>query len=92
MVERRKQGPRPIVFRDMTLTDDQTGYAHRLHEAADPSTSPWRLAVLADDANPDVRMTVATNPSASALTILRLRRDADPRVRAVLPERYDMGA
>lgn len=76
----------------MTVTDDQTGYAQRLHEAADPATSPWRLAALADAPDPDVRMTVATNPSASALTILHLRHDTDPQVRAVLPERYGMGA
>jgi hypothetical protein len=69
----------------MTRTDDQTGYV--LHEAADPSTSPWRLAALADDLDPEVRMAVAANPSASSLTIMRLQRDIDARVRAVVSAR-----
>ena len=76
----------------MTRTDDQTGHAQRLHEAADPSTSPWRLAALADDPDPDVRMAVAANPSASSLTVLRLRRDVDPRVRAVSAVRNGISA
>jgi len=69
----------------MTRIDDQTGSA--LREAADPSTSSWRLAALADDPDPDVRMAVAANPSASSLTMMRLRSDVDPRVRAVLSAR-----
>ena len=76
----------------MTRFDDQPGHATRLREAADPSTPPWQLAVLADDPESDVRMTVATNPSASALTILRLRRDVDLRTQMVPPERYGAGA
>jgi hypothetical protein len=75
----------------MTRTDDETGYAQRLHEAADPSTSPWRLATLADDADPDVRMAVAANPSASTLTILRLGRDVNPGG-AVMFGLHDIGA
>jgi hypothetical protein len=74
----------------MTRTDDQTGYV--LHEAADPSTSPWRLAALADDLDPEVRMAVAANPSASMLTILRLQSDVDPHVRAVVSARSGIGA
>ena len=74
----------------MTRTDDQTGYV--LDEAADPDTSPWRLAALADDPDPDVRMAVAANPSASSLTVMRLRRDVDPRVRLVVSARYGIGA
>ena len=74
----------------MTRTDDQTGYV--LDEAADPDTSPWRLAALADDPDPDVRMAVAANPSASSLTVMRLRRDVDSRVRLVVSARYGSGA
>jgi len=74
----------------MTRTDDQTGYV--LDELADPDTSPWRLAALADDPDPDVRMAVAANPSASSLTVMRLRRDVDPRVRLVVSARYGIGA
>ena len=76
----------------MTRIDDETRYAQRLHEAADPNTSPWRLATLADDPDPDVRMAVAANPSASSLTILRLGRDVDPRVRAMVAMRHGIGA
>jgi hypothetical protein len=91
-VERPSRSPRPFILAFMTRTDDQTGYAHRLREATDPSTSPWRLAALADDPDPDVRMAVAANPSASSLTILRLGRDVDPRVRAILAVRNRIGA
>jgi hypothetical protein len=66
----------------MTQTYEEIGLAERLDQAADPATSPWRLAALADDAEPEVRMTVATNPSASSLTVSRLRRDPDIRVRS----------
>jgi hypothetical protein len=76
----------------MTGIDDETGYTQRLREAADPVTSPWRLATLADDPDPDVRMAVAANPSASSLTILRLGRDVDLRVRAILAVRNGIGA
>jgi len=58
------------------------GRRPRLADAADPTMSPWRLALLAGDPDPRVRMAVAANPSASALTRLRLRHDDDPRVRA----------
>jgi hypothetical protein len=76
----------------MSRTDNQIGYG--LREAADPDTSPWRLAALADDPDPDpdVRMAVAANPSASSLTVMRLRRDVDPRVRVVLSARNDIVA
>jgi len=67
-----------------TADADVTGRAGALREAADPNTSPWRLAAIANHLDPDVRMAVAANPSASGLTILRLRSDVDPRVRVVL--------
>ena len=86
MVERRSRVPAPIIRPAMTRTDDHTGYA--LREAADPSTSSWRLAALADDPDPDVRMAVAANPSASSLTVMRLRGDVDPRVRLVVSACY----
>ena len=76
----------------MTRTDDDTGYAQRLHNAADPRTSPWRLAALADDPDPDVRTAVAANPSASVLTVMRLRKDDDAGVRMVVSTRQGIGA
>jgi len=60
MVERRSPVPAPIIPPSMTRTDDHTGCA--LLEAADPATPPWRLAALADDPDPDVRMAVAAIP------------------------------
>jgi len=90
VVERRSWVPAPIIRLSMTRTDDHTGYG--LREAADPTTSPWRLAQLADDADPEVRMVVGANPSASALTVMRLRHDVDPRVRLVVSSRYGTGA
>ena len=85
IVERRARLPAPNILISMARADDLNGNA--LDEAADPSTSPWRLAELADEADPDVRMAVAANPSASLLTVMRLRRDVDPRVRVVLSAR-----
>ena len=76
----------------MPRIDDETGYAQRLREAADPATSPWRLAELADNPDADVRIEVAANPSASSLTILRLGRDVDPRVRAIVAVSNRIGA
>ena len=70
-------------------SSSQIGYADDLREAADPTTSPWRLAALAVSVDRDVRVAVAANPSTSALTILRLRRDLDPRVLVVLSARRD---
>jgi len=58
-----------------------------LREASDPSTSPWRLAALADDFDPEIRLSVAANPSASSLTIMHLRCDIDPRIGVVLSAR-----
>lgn len=65
----------------VTNTYDETGYAERLRQAADRSTPSWRLAALAEDPEPEVRLAVAINPSSSSLTVLRLRRDLDIRVR-----------
>jgi len=63
---------------------DGSGDLVARREAADPETSPWRLAALATHVDAEVRMAVAANASASGLTILRLRRDTDPRVHVVL--------
>jgi hypothetical protein len=41
---------------------DETGLNERLQRAADPATSPWHLAELADDPDPEIRMVVAANP------------------------------
>jgi hypothetical protein len=71
-------------------TEEQTCQA--LSEATDPTSAPWRLATLADDPDPEVRMAVAANPSASSLTVMRLRCDVDPRVRVVVSARYGIGA
>jgi len=87
VLERPKRLFAPTILATMPRTDDQTGDV--LDEAADPSTSPWRLATLADDADPEVRMAVATNPSASLLTTLRLRSDRDGRVRAAASARRE---
>ena len=70
---------------------DETGL-RRLQRAADPATSSWILADLADDADSEIRAAVAGNPSSSELTRLRLRRDRDPEVRAAAGERYGIGA
>jgi hypothetical protein len=74
----------------VTRTYDQTGCV--LHEAADPTTSPWRLAALADHLDPEVRMAVAANPSASTLTVMHLHRDTDPGVSVVLSARCGIQA
>ena len=72
----------------MAQTYDDTGYAQRLQEALDPDTPSWRLAELAGDSEPDVRMAVAANALASSLTVLRLQRDTDPRVRLAASTRH----
>ena len=72
----------------MTLVDVEGSLVDLLYEAADQDTSPWRLAALADDPHPDVRMAVATNPSAPSLTLLRLRGDVNPRIQVVLAARF----
>jgi len=86
-VERPSRALAPGILAAMARTDDQTGDV--LDEAADLSTSPWRLAALADDPDPEVRIVVASNPSASALTRVRLQGDDDPRVRAVASARCE---
>jgi hypothetical protein len=92
LVERQNRTPRRIIFSAMTSIDNEIGSTELLREAADPSTSPWRLATLADNSEPDVRMAIAANPSVSLLTVLRLGRDVEPRVRAILAARYGIGA
>ncbi|HXX90469.1 MAG TPA: hypothetical protein VEI83_09635 [Acidimicrobiales bacterium] len=76
----------------MPIIDDETSYVRRLELAADPETSSWQLAALADDPDPEVRSAVAVNPSASRLNVLRLQRDPDPAVRAAVTERLGIGA
>jgi len=80
----------PIITAAMAIIDDETSYIRRLDVAADPATSPWQLAALADDPDPDVRIAVATNPSVSNLTIMRLMKDDDARVRAAASDRQDL--
>lgn len=82
---------RPYHLAAMSIVDD-AGLSERLQRAADPATPSWVLADLADDTDSEIRAAVASNPSASELTRLRLQRDPDPAVRAVVTERYGIGA
>jgi hypothetical protein len=82
---------RPYHLAAMNIVDE-TGLNDRLQRAADPATSPWHLAELVDDPDPEIRRAVATNTSASELTRHRLQQDPDPAVRAAAGERYDIGA
>ena len=91
LVEGRGSANRPIISAAMTLIDE-TSHIRRLEAAADPETSSWQLAALADDSEPDVRMAVAANPSTSMLTVMRLQRDDDPGVRAIVSARQGISA
>jgi hypothetical protein len=66
LLERSSRSFAVDILTSVGRTEDQTESV--LDEAADPNTSPWRLATLADDPNPEVRMAVAANPSSSSLT------------------------
>ena len=65
--------------------------SQRVDRATDPATSPWELAELAGDREPDVRLAVAANPGASLLTLRRLQADTDDRVRVVATAARDDG-